>query len=252
MYLASWLEPVEVPGVGNNTIVPHPFEYYQRLSISRSDPTNPNKEFEHIAIDVDIQHTLYRIVHLNRSDTMNEYRAYNFKSSLTDLPTFHPVNEALLSDGTFTAINATEKHMLISELNIGIANMHQFVNDYYHEPFVQVYENLSPYWRIDVPGEKPTWLPAETGRFRATLNEPWDSKKIISPDHEVIMRTASFGHGRQRLDVCVREDEEEMDGKWVSQGVHKKVWVPFAIMAAYKQRKYEMSGYSNSRSGYSS
>lgn len=136
--------------------------------------------------------------------------------------------------------------MLVPELNIGIANMYQFVNDYYQEPFIKVYENLSPYWRMDAPGENPTPLLAETERFRTTLNEPWDSKKIISPDHEVIMRTASFGHGRQRLDMCVKEDEVEMDGKWVSEGVHEEVWVPFAIMAAYKQRNYEMSDYTNS------
>ncbi len=59
-------------------------------------------------------------------------------------------------------------------------------------------------------------------------------------EHEVVMRTASFGHGRRRLDVCVREDEEVREGELRSVGVYEDLWVPFAVLASYRQRMYEV------------
>jgi hypothetical protein len=242
MYLGSHLKPVLKPvlgpGVKNNAKAINHFEFYQRLSISRTIPTSPDDEFQHLAIDVDIPNNLYRILKLNTSDTENEYLAYNYKDSATELPTFHPVSEALISVGSFTAVSATQKHMFIPELNIGIANMHQFIHDYDQEPFVKIYQNLSPYWRTSIAGGPPTLLPAEQDSFRKTLNEPWDSKNPVPLDHQLIMRTASFGHGRQRLDMCVQEDGGE---EGVSVGVYEDLWVPFAIMATFKQRMYEQS-----------
>ncbi|KAH8786210.1 hypothetical protein BGZ57DRAFT_818243 [Hyaloscypha finlandica] len=238
MYLGSHLKPILKQGAKSNANATHHFEFYQRLSISRPNPASPDDESQHLAIDVDIPNSLYRIMKLNKSDTVNEYLAYNYKDSATNLPTFHPVSEALISVGSFTAVSATQKHMFIPGLNIGIANMHQFIHDYDQEPFVKIYQNLSPYWRTSIAGGPPTLLPAEQDLFRKTLNEPWDSKNGVPLDHQLIMRTASFGHGRQRLDMCIQEDGGE---KGVSVGVYKDMWVPFAIMASWKQRMYEQS-----------
>jgi len=238
MYLGSHLKPVLKQGAKSNANATHHFEFYQRLSISRPNPASPDDESQHLAIDVDIPNSLYRIMKLNKSDTVNEYLAYNYKDSATNLPTFHPVSEALISVGSFTAVSATQKHMFIPGLNIGIANMHQFIHDYDQEPFVKIYQNLSPYWRTSIAGGPPTLLPAEQDLFRKTLNEPWDSKNGVPLDHQLIMRTASFGHGRQRLDMCIQEDGGE---KGVTVGVYKDMWVPFAIMASWKQRMYEQS-----------
>ncbi|KAE9374986.1 hypothetical protein N431DRAFT_533975 [Stipitochalara longipes BDJ] len=243
MYLGSHLKPVLEAGVGNNTNVMHPFEAYQRLSISRPVTSSPSTGLEHIAIDVDIAHRLYRILHLNTSDIENQYLAsnYKYKSSLTSLPTFHPVSETLISNGTFTQVNATREYMLIPELNIGISNMHGFINDYDQEPFVKIYQNLAPL-SLSSPASEypPTPELAQKKAFKATLNQLWDSKKKVNQYQEVIMRTASFGHGRQRLDVCVKEDGDVRDGKEVSVGVYEDLWVPFAILASYKQRMYEI------------
>ncbi|PMD29127.1 hypothetical protein L207DRAFT_574416 [Hyaloscypha variabilis F] len=237
MYLGSQLKPVLEPGVGNNTNAIHPFETFQRLSISRPSSSSPNSELEHIAIDIDIPHHLYRIMHLNTSDIENAYLATYYKhiSSLTTLPTFHPISETLISNGTFTPVNATEKHMLIPELNIGISNMHDFISDYAQEPFVKIYQNLAPYSR-----SPPIASLSEKEAFHATLSEDWDSRKMPNWEHEVVMRTASFGHGRQRLDVCVREDEEVREGGLRSLGVYEDLWIPFAVLASYRQRMYEI------------
>jgi hypothetical protein len=240
LYLGSHLKPVLEEGIGSTNNL-HPFEFYQRLSISRLNPKSPNFELEHLVVDVDIPSSLYRVLKLSKPDTENEYLAYNYKNSITDLPSFHPVSERIISNGTFTTVNATQRHMFIPKLNIGIANMHQFINSYDQEPFVKIYQNTSPYWRTAIAAGPPTVLPADQDAFLKTLNEPWDSKKKLPINHQVIMRTASFGHGRQALDMCVREDGYVMDGKWVSEGVDEDLWIPFAIMVSWKQRMYEYS-----------
>jgi hypothetical protein len=244
MYLGSHLEPVLVPGVGNNTNTTNPFEYYQRLSITRPDSVfDSSNELEHIAIDIDIPSRLYRVLHLNATDTENEYLAHGYKNSLGPLSTFHPLSSILISNGTFTPVTARNKNMLIPELSIGIANMHGFITDNEQRPFAKIFQNLSPYWRTETLGASPTLLPVEMEKFTRTLNEPWDSKKQVNKDHEIIMRTASFGLGRKRLDMCVKEDMYLREGKEVSVGVFEELWVPFAIMASYRERMFELSGY---------
>jgi hypothetical protein len=121
--------------------------------------------------------------------------------------------------------------------------MYSFIHGGEEEkPFIKVFQNLSPYWRTEKPGSSPTLLPAEMKTFSQTLNEPWDSQKRLNKDHQIIMRTASFGHGKQRLDMCVKEGMDLREGKEVSIGVFEEFWVPFAIMAAYRERMYEKSG----------
>ena len=67
-------------------------------------------------------------------------------------------------------------------------------------------------------------------------------RKKLPVDHEIVMRTASFGHGRQRLDMCIKEDTDFKKDIEVSKGVSEEFWVPFAIMVAYRERMYEMEG----------
>jgi hypothetical protein len=243
MYLASHLNPVLVPGTGNNTNTTNPFEYYQRLSIDRPSPPPLSRDYEHIAIDIDIPSRLYRILHLNASNAENEYMALGHKSSLTSLLTFHPLEESIVSNGTFSKVTKEDKHMLIPELNIGIANMYSFIYDSIEQKsFIKIYQNQSPYWRSSAPGAPTSLFPTDISLFNKTLNEPWDSKKRPPVDHKVVMRTASFGHGRQRLDMCIKEDTDFKKGIEVSTGVSEKFWVPFAIMVAHRERMSEMEG----------
>ena len=183
---------------------------------------------EHLAIDIDIPHHLYRVLHLNATDLENAYLAYGYKykSSLTSIPTFHPLSETLITNGTFSSVSDKEKHMLLPVINMGIADMHGFIMDYEQEPFVKVYQNHSP-------------SSSSLDSFNTTLAQPWDSKKKVNEEHEVVMRTASFGHGRQRLDVCVREQRDA--SRWREPvGVDERLWVPFAVLAAYRQRMEEV------------
>jgi len=243
MYLASHLDPVLVPGIGNTTNTTNPFEYYQRLSINRPSPPPLSRDYEHIAIDIDIPSRLYRILHLNGSNAENEYMALGFKSSLTSLPTFHPLKETIISNGSFSKLTKEDKHMLIPELNIGIANMYSFIyGSAEQKPFIKIYQNQSPYWHSFAPGARPLLFPMDISLFNKTLNEPWDSTKKLSIDHKLVMRTASFGHGRQRLDMCLKEDTDFKKDIEVSKGVSEEFWVPFAIMVAYRERMYEMEG----------
>jgi hypothetical protein len=219
---------------GNDTSSSRPFDYYQRLSVERDsweaylNRNIPGKEY--FAIDVDIRHQVYRVMHLNTSDTENEFLAHGYKTIPLYLPTFHPLSEEIVSNGTFTKTNSTYKHMHIQPLNIAIANMYDFVNSCEQEPFIKVYQNMDSFW-----GESES----RDRKFQAILNEPWDTKKVMPEEYELVMRTASFGHGRQRLDMCIQEEFGEDDGKLVSAGVFEDMFVPFAIMAASRRRAYE-------------
>jgi hypothetical protein len=246
IYLAPHLQAVLVPDIGNTTNGPNRGEYYHRLSITRPDPRSPTN-LEHLAIDIDIPSHIWRILRLNATDSVNAYLATGYKSpsSLTHLPTFYPVSETLISNGTFTHTSKQEKHMYIPELNIGITNMHSYIHSCDIEPFIKIFQNLSPYWSTTSSTSTPSLLPADQAKFMAALDEPWDSKKKLDDDHEVVMRTASFGHGRQKLDICIREDGEMRSGEEVSVGVYEDLWVPFAILAAYRERGMETGSRDN-------
>ncbi len=241
MYLASHLDPVLVPGTGNTTNTTNPFEYYQRLSISRPSPPPLSRDYEHIAIDIDIPSRLYRLLHLNASNAENEYMALGYKSSLTSLPTFHSLQEAIISNGSFSEVTEKDKHMLIPELNIGIANMYFFIyGGPEQKPFIKIYQNQSPYWCTSAPGAPTSLLPMDIIPFNKTLNEPWDSKKNMPKDHQLVMRTASFGLRRQGLGMCMKEDTEFKKGIKVSKGILEEFWVPFEIMVAHWERMWEI------------
>jgi hypothetical protein len=218
----------------NTTDQSSPFQYYQRLSIERSvEETHPHLNIpgdEYIAVDIDLQNQLYRVMHLNSTDVENEFLADGYKKSPSNLPTFEPLLEDLIATGTFSKPTSNYKHMHIPKLNIAIANMYDFVDSCEQEPFIRVYQNLDTYW-----DESEN----ETKRFAATLNKQWDTKTAAPQEHELIMRTASFGHGRQRLDMCILEEMGEDDGKLVSTGVYEHMFVPFAIIAASRRRAYE-------------
>jgi len=232
MYLGSHLKPVIVPIV-NGTRLLKPYEYYERLSVERDildfSPQNTTEK-EFFAIDVDLRYQIYRMIRLDQQDVENQFIAQGYKDSMTSVPSFQPHTGEIIDKGTFTKPNSTYKHMHIPDLNIAIANMYGFVNDCEQEPFVKVYQNMNDeVWGTSEHDEK----------FTATLNEPWDSKKSVPMEHNLVMRTASFGHGRQGLDMCMQEELIEDSGSFLEAGVYEDMFVPFAIMAAYRKRAYE-------------
>jgi hypothetical protein len=235
MYLGSHLKPALKPATvpTNETRSYKPYEYYERLSIEREavDPSLPNiTEKEILAIDVDLRYRIYRMALLDQRDVENEFIAHGYKSSISFVPFFQPLTGELINNGTFTKPNSTYKHMHIPNINIAVANMYDFIDDCEQEPFIKVYQNMNSQVRGTSEHDE---------KFTATLNEPWDSKKALPMEHNLVMRTASFGHGRQRLDMCMQEELVRDSGRFFEAGVYEDMFVPFAIMAAYRKRAYE-------------
>ena len=105
-----------------------------------------------------------------------------------------------------------------------IGNVLDFVQRCEYEPFIRVYNvhGLNAIER-DVVG-----------------NLPWSS---LSGDR-VIMRGASFGHGRQRLDMCLREGpiNPQTEGDTDKKAVADELMVPLAIISALRHRVWESNG----------
>ncbi|KAF4624813.1 hypothetical protein G7Y89_g13360 [Cudoniella acicularis] len=218
-FLASHLEPVPDSN--------QPFQYYQRLS--GGTPNTPN-----VAVDIDMQNNLWRIMSLNDTDIANNWTANAAKintdipgTSILEfpvLPTFKPINETLLRNGTFTPVSWTNIHMNIPELNLAIANMNGWYQMCDLEPFMRVFNTSG--------------LAQESSEMSALLDAKWNG----TPNDKVVMRTASFGHGRGGISMCIKEGDimdlaaEETP---VNQGVQDEMLVPFALLAAVRMRVNE-------------
>ncbi|KAH6683978.1 hypothetical protein B0J14DRAFT_465718 [Halenospora varia] len=215
-YLANHLEPE--PNTNN------PFQYYQRLSGSTS--TTPN-----IAIDIDMQHNLWRMISLNDTDIANNWTANAAKISsyvpgtkilqFPVVPMFKPINETVIRNGTFTDVTDAAKHMHIPELGLSIANMYMFYQKCSLEPFMRVFNTSG--------------LQGDTKGMASLLDSKWQGQY----DDKVVMRTASFGHGRQKLSMCGREGNVVDMGAQsvpVKEGMQDEMLVPFALMAAVRMR----------------
>jgi hypothetical protein len=137
------------------------------------------------------------------------------------VPPFKVFSESVENNGTFSKVSSTNNHMDIPELDFRIANMHQFIDSCDQEPFLRVYS---------------TELKPEDEKKKIG-NKMWSNKY----DEDIIMRTASFGHGRQRLDMCVKEELGSLksDGTPSAGYVEDELFVPFAIITAHRLRLYE-------------
>jgi hypothetical protein len=161
--------------------------------------------------------------------------------SLPLLPAFPPVEEKLFGNGSFTKVNKTNPHLHINGLDLSIANMWGFFTDCHQEPFLRVFDTTDLH-EIE---------------SRKMLDAMWDNK----PNDRVVMRTASFGHGRQKLSMCVLEgeviesiedrannddmedivdfDSDDVEDLDDVHGIQDEMLVPFAIIAATRMRVKE-------------
>ena len=198
MYLASHFQP----SVGQYV----PFEYYYRLS-GNMDPDRS------IAIDVDLDAHVWRIIHLNDTDEANKWLGTepdgSSNTSTQTLPDLFPILEEITQSGTFS----DGPHGIIPELELAIQNLDSFVDSCFQEPFLRVF---------DTTYDNPEDL----------MQKKWDNKK----DSKVLMRTASFGHGRQRLDMCMMERSFTDN---IDSTVEEGLFVPFAIISAMRLRAWE-------------
>lgn len=195
-----------------------PFQYYHRLSGNTA--TTP-----HIAIDIDFENNLWRQMVLNDTDIINEWVASNSKIAkekklLPSLPKFSSVGERRLDHGSFSHLSPTDRHLRINGLDLSIADMHGFFTNCYLEPFLRVFNTSG----------------LDNKQQKKMLDATWDNK----PNERVVMRTASFGHGRQGITTCIKEGEvfnnrtSEMD-----PAMRDEMLVPFAIIAATRMRVRE-------------
>ncbi|KAE8446968.1 hypothetical protein EG329_011450 [Mollisiaceae sp. DMI_Dod_QoI] len=208
-YLASRLEP----NILNHTT---PFQYFYRLSGS----TNRTKN---IAIDVDLEHREWRMLRLNDTELVNQWLAYDFRHQKS-LPSFYTVKSEIIKSGIFTTASKNDTHIHIGGLGMSIQNMYFFLDHSNQEPFLRVYDTLG----------------LKNDQVKSLLAKEWSSKS----DDRVVMRTASFGHGQQRLDMCMKErDAYIIDNSQIGEGIPKSrrvtgfddsSLVPFTIIAALR------------------
>ncbi|KAG4442712.1 hypothetical protein IFR05_001819 [Cadophora sp. M221] len=216
-YLAHHLKPTAEPSDS-------PFQFYTRLSGRIS--------YRPFAVDVDLEHNAWRLYQLNEYDLGNQWLAYDSKKlswadDLPSLPKFPQLKETLLSKGTFTQATILEQEMEIPQLDMVITNMYQFLNDPEYEPFLRVFNlrGFNASIEFEEQGEKE---PVDL----------WSSK----PHAREVLRMAAFGQGRGQLTMCAREYIGYRDGKPVESkdtGIHQAELVPFAIIAAWRQRYIE-------------
>lgn len=202
-YIASRIEP--------NGFCGTPFQFYHRLSGSIA--TAPS-----IAVDIDIENHAWRIMNLSSPDTANEWLAYGSKQSrlhtgFPSLPILDSPLAALIRNGTFSKISEDEPHLHLPELEFTMADMYKFMHHCSNEPFVRVFD-VSP------TSEHGT----TSAKAEDVINKEWTTR----PHEREVLRTASFGLGRQRLAVCIRNEQ-----------IRTIDLVPFAILSAYRQRVHE-------------
>jgi hypothetical protein len=66
------------------------------------------------------------------------------------------------------------------------------------------------------------------------MERDWHDKN----QEDVVMRTASFGHSHQRLDMCMKETDMS-SGHLASSVMQEELLVPFTIISALRLRAWE-------------
>jgi hypothetical protein len=227
------------------------FIYYHRLSGRFLNGTFG-------AIDVDTENLLWRTIELNRNDDENQWLSWESKQSpsgtgkkLADI--YHPhtpittnLRGRILNTGSFTKVDAHNKHMFFPDLGLAASHMYGFLNNYDLEPFLRVFNTrmleANSYQEQHLLNGKTT---AVNDALESTWNaeRDWSLKAQTRP--EIEMRTASFGHGRLNgmLTMCVREEgatggngSHEGEG----EGIREDLMVAFAVITVLRQRVYEM------------
>ena len=194
------------------------YQYFHRFS-------GGSGKGHYVAVDVDLYNNVWRLSHLNDTDKPTKWSAkgYTDFNPSDDFPTphprFQPLEMTVIKNGTFE--NPTDDiHMTIPELDLWVANMWDFTGSCNHEPFLRVFNMHNK------------TLPEK----QSIANSKWTNKN----DDSVVMRTTSFGHGRQRLDMCVRQGNiDGLGSAMTQQHVPEDLLVPFAIIAVTRLRVWE-------------
>jgi hypothetical protein len=205
-YLGEHLRPL--------ALSKEPFQHYYRLS-GQMNHTGP------VAVDVDFQHNQWRIMHLNQTDEANEWlgkSSVKEKSKITHhLPGLQPVSEKRARNGTFD--NLISDHMQIPELGLGIQYLDKFLRRCENEPFLRVFDTSKTKNRAELV---------------QLMKRDWHDKNQM----DVLMRTASFGHSHQRLDMCMKETGMS-SGPLALSVMQEELLVPFTIISALRLRAWE-------------
>ena len=201
-----------------------PFVYFERFSGGSDMKRN------HFVVDVDIQNGIWRLLHTSGPDLANDYFAAGMDKLQNQLsskmlvpPTIY--NEHI-KNGTFYGIkspvdNSRPRHMHIPELNFYVANMYDFMYNEAYEPFLRVFRAF--------------------GRSVEELLEVAEQKWTDKNDASVMMRTASFGHGRGPLSMCLREGQfDRYAANEMQESVSEDVLITFAIITAHWTKYKEM------------
>lgn len=129
----------------------------------------------------------------------------------TEIPT-------LIQNGTFSLVNKDNKHLFIPELGIAMAKYCGFRDSYEQQPFLRIFDINS----------------LNQSSVDTMLNSEWSPTQ---DEDRIIMRTASFGHGRQRLDMCIREESAFASQKprvGSVHGLNEIMFVTLAIVQAFR------------------
>lgn len=173
-------------------------------------------------MDVDLQNGQWRIMHFNQTDQANEWLGKNpvkwrISSLSHNLPLLHPVSEKVARNGSFSQFE--HNHVLIPDLNLGIQNLKPFLGSCSKEPFLRVFD---------------TGKTNNHAELIQLMNREWNNKN----EEDVLMRTASFGHKRQRLDMCMKERGVHLEDI-VSSVADEELLVPLTIISALRLRAWE-------------
>ncbi|EMR85721.1 putative capsule polysaccharide biosynthesis protein [Botrytis cinerea BcDW1] len=208
-----YLAPIITPQFGSKV----PYQYFHRFSGSTANTPN-------YAIDVDIDHGVWRELHFNGTDELTKWWASGRKK----YPSVHPIFDNINTNESATKLNGTfvtrNGHLWLPDFDLIIQGLEDSRNHAEIEPFIRVFDTQG--------------LPHS--RTEKLLSPKWNWNNRRDPS--ILMRTASFGHGKQRLDMCVKENfyysssgaQQKLDG--VSDGSI----MPLAIIAAFRMRMDEM------------
>ncbi|KAF7897952.1 uncharacterized protein EAF01_008918 [Botrytis porri] len=208
-----YLAPVLAPKFGSK----EPYQYFHRFSGNTTNTAN-------FAIDVDVDNGVWREVHFDGTDELTRWWA----SGRKQYPSVHPVFDNITTIESATKLNGTfvirDGHLWMPDFDLIIQGLEDSRKHAEIEPFIRVFDTQG--------------LPHS--RTEKLLSPKWNWNNRYDPN--IVMRTASSGHGRQRLDMCIKENfyyassgaQQKLDG--VSDGSI----MPLAVIAAFRMRMNEM------------
>lgn len=107
--------------------------------------------------------------------------------------------------------------LTIPELDLLIPHFWEFTQSCAYEPFLKVHRTSDK----------------TTKEIQRLVNKQWDKKS----ESTVVMRTASFGHGQQVTDVCIKNGDWKQDGE-MQAGLGDDMLVPLGLLASYRLKLY--------------